>query len=45
MNVKLGVCFQDRFAADSVRLKELISAGGLGKVVYGLGKSEVVSTT
>ena len=31
-NVKLGVCFQDRFATDSTRLKELIENGGLGKV-------------
>jgi len=31
--VKLAVCFQDRFAADSVRLKELIESGGLGKPI------------
>jgi predicted dehydrogenase len=30
MNVKLGVCYQDRFATDSVRLKEFISGGGMG---------------
>jgi len=33
MNVKLGVCYQDRFAVDSVRLKEFISGGGMGKLI------------
>jgi len=32
-SVKLAVCFQDRFAADSVRLKDLIGSGGLGKLI------------
>jgi len=31
--VKLAVCFQDRFASDSVRLKQLIESGGLGKII------------
>lgn len=31
--VKLGVCFQDRFAKDGVRLKHLIERGGLGKLI------------
>jgi len=31
--VKLAVCFQDRFAADSVRLKQLIDSGKLGKLI------------
>jgi len=32
-NVTLGVCFQDRFAADSVRLKQFIESGGMGKLI------------
>jgi UDP-N-acetyl-2-amino-2-deoxyglucuronate dehydrogenase len=32
-NVKLAVCFQDRFAPDSVKLKKLIDDGGLGKLI------------
>ena len=32
-NVKLAVCFQDRFATDSVRLKEFIGSGGMGKLI------------
>jgi predicted dehydrogenase len=32
-NVKLAVCYQDRFSADGVRLKELIGGGGLGKLI------------
>ena len=32
-NVKLGVCFQDRFAHDTLRFKEFIAGGGLGKVI------------
>lgn len=32
-NVKLAVCYQDRFAPDSVKLKELIDSGGLGKLI------------
>ena len=31
--VKLAVCFQDRFAKDSVRLNHLIERGGLGKLI------------
>jgi UDP-N-acetyl-2-amino-2-deoxyglucuronate dehydrogenase len=31
--VKLAVCFQDRFAKDSVRLKQLIESGALGKII------------
>ena len=31
--VKLAVCFQDRFAKDSVRLKHLIERGGVGKLI------------
>jgi predicted dehydrogenase len=31
--VQLAVCFQDRFAKDSVRLKQLIESGGLGKLI------------
>lgn len=31
--VKLAVCFQDRFAPDSVKLKELIDSGGVGKLI------------
>ena len=31
--VKLAVCFQDRFANDSIRLKQLIESGGLGKLI------------
>src|SRR5215204_3846474 len=38
MNVKLAVCFQDRFAADSIRLKELIDSGGLGKIIMVAGR-------
>jgi UDP-N-acetyl-2-amino-2-deoxyglucuronate dehydrogenase len=38
MNVKLAVCFQDRFAADTVRLKELIDRGGLGKLILISGR-------
>lgn len=38
MNVKLAVCFQDRFAADSIRLKDLIDSGGLGKVIMVAGR-------
>jgi UDP-N-acetyl-2-amino-2-deoxyglucuronate dehydrogenase len=37
-NVKLAVCYQDRFAADSIRLKELIADGGLGKVILVSGR-------
>jgi UDP-N-acetyl-2-amino-2-deoxyglucuronate dehydrogenase len=33
MKVKLGVCYQDRFAADSVRLKDFIASGGMGKLI------------
>ena len=32
-NVKLAVCYQDRFSADGVRLKELIASGELGKLI------------
>lgn len=38
MNVKLAVCYQDRFAADSIRLKNLIDGGGLGKIIMGAGR-------
>jgi predicted dehydrogenase len=31
--VKLAVCFQDRFANDSIRLKQLIESGDLGKPI------------
>ena len=31
--VKLAVCFQDRFAKDSVRLKQLIERGSLGNLI------------
>jgi predicted dehydrogenase len=31
--VKLAVCFQDRFARDSLRLKQLIEGGSLGKLI------------
>src|SRR5678816_4006769 len=31
--VKLAVCYQDRFAPDSIRLKEFIGREGLGKIV------------
>jgi len=37
-NLKLAVCFQDRFASDSVRLKELIDNGGLGKLILVSGR-------
>jgi UDP-N-acetyl-2-amino-2-deoxyglucuronate dehydrogenase len=36
--LKLGVCFQDRFAADTVRLKQLIDDGGLGKPILVSGR-------
>jgi len=36
--LKLGVCFQDRFAADSIRLKQLIDEGGLGKPILVSGR-------
>lgn len=32
-NVKLAVCYQDRFSADGVRLKQLIDQGGLGRLI------------
>jgi predicted dehydrogenase len=32
-DVKLGVCFQDRFATDTARLKQVIENGGLGKII------------
>ena len=32
-NVKLAVCYQDRFSADGVRLKQLLDQGGLGKLI------------
>jgi UDP-N-acetyl-2-amino-2-deoxyglucuronate dehydrogenase len=38
MNVKLGVCFQDRVAADCIRLKELIDSGSLGKLILVSGR-------
>ena len=38
MNVKLAVCFQDRFAADSIRLKTLIDTDGLGKIIMVAGR-------
>lgn len=38
MKVKLAVCFQDRFAADSVRLKQLLDDGGLGKPILVSGR-------
>jgi UDP-N-acetyl-2-amino-2-deoxyglucuronate dehydrogenase len=38
MNVKLGVCFQDRFGADAIRLKDLIERGGLGKLILVSGR-------
>lgn len=31
--VKLGVCYQDRFAPDSLRLKQFIDHDGLGKIL------------
>jgi predicted dehydrogenase len=37
-NVKLAVCYQDRFAADSNRLKELIGNGDLGKLILISGR-------
>jgi len=37
-NVKLAVCFQDRFSADGVRLKNLIDDGGLGKLILVSGR-------
>ncbi len=36
--VKLGVCFQDRFAADSLLLKHLIDRGGLGNPILVSGR-------
>jgi len=36
--VKLAVCFQDRFAADSIRLKDLITSGALGKLILVSGR-------
>ena len=35
--VKLGVCYQDRFAPDLLRLKNLIDVGNLGKLILGSG--------
>ena len=35
--VKLGICFQDRVAPDIVRLKQLVDAGRLGKVIMANG--------
>ena len=32
-NVKLAVCYQDRFAPDSERLKQFIDRNGLGKIL------------
>jgi predicted dehydrogenase len=32
-NLKLAVCFQDRFANDSLRLKKFIADGGIGKLI------------
>jgi UDP-N-acetyl-2-amino-2-deoxyglucuronate dehydrogenase len=32
-DVKLAVCYQDRFSADSVRLKQLLEQAGLGKLI------------
>ena len=37
-NVKLAVCFQDRFASDSVRLKDLITSGALGQLILVSGR-------
>src|SRR6267378_1223917 len=36
--VKLGICFQDRFAPDICRLKELIDDGRLGKPILVSGR-------
>ena len=36
--VKLGVCFQDRFSSDSMRIKQLIDSGGLGKPILVSGR-------
>ena len=38
MNVKLGVCFQDRVSADFIRLKGLIESGSLGKLILVSGR-------
>ncbi|HEV8370852.1 MAG TPA: Gfo/Idh/MocA family oxidoreductase [Pyrinomonadaceae bacterium] len=38
MNVKLGVCFQDRGSGDFIRLKGLIESGNLGKVILVSGR-------
>lgn len=38
MNVKLGVCFQDRGSADFIRLKGLIESGSLGKLILVSGR-------
>lgn len=35
--VKLGVCYQDRFAPELFRLKQLIDSGDLGKPILGSG--------
>lgn len=32
-SVKLGVCYQDRFAPDIIRLRDLVQSGKLGKLV------------
>jgi UDP-N-acetyl-2-amino-2-deoxyglucuronate dehydrogenase len=37
-NVKLAVCYQDRFAADSNRLKDLITNGELGRLILVSGR-------
>jgi predicted dehydrogenase len=37
-NVKLAVCYQDRFASDSNRLRELITNGWLGKLILVSGR-------
>jgi predicted dehydrogenase len=37
-NVKLAVCYQDRFSADGVRLKQLLDQGGLGQLILVSGQ-------
>ena len=32
-NVKLAVCYQDRFSADGIRLKQLLDKDGLGRLI------------
>lgn len=36
--VKLGVCYQDRFAPDIIRLKDLVQSGKLGKLILVSGR-------